>query len=746
MAEGLLALLPLAALLGRHLPGGLLGQGALAVGEILDALGALQFRCLLAGELLEGVHGALRVLQAADELPRGGEQFRPLGGGGLDGGLLRGKDALLEEGAGLGGDGVERPVGEQGGELAGDLLGAGEVVGRLDDAVVGGLLAAGLRLAAGGAGLVERAAQRAAHVPQRPVEGVLVRGEALGAETAVLAGEADDDLLGERRVRAVGPVVGGQVVEGPDAELDAAAAGEGDLRQVDAGGAGPDQLHGRRRTGDLADVEPLAAAEVRLKRDGSEAEVVLDGVGDRDRAVVGQVEHEVRRIGEADGRGLVAHDFEHAVRDGVGVAVVVPEPDGPGAGHAVGERELPLDRPVVRGGAGDLAVGQLERAVERAVGRCDQDHARALQRGNLLRPRRERALRGAGVGGEAQDDFGVVEVGHGHDAHRMVLGDRVAALDAVGEGVFGRREREGVLVAGGAVAVVHRKAGHALGGLAAAGVVEHRHEGVAGVAAVDREVHGEGLAAQDDGGAGRDDEVAGVDVADFGGGGDGAQEQAEDALGPEDEQGAEDRQADQHERQLGADGARGELAARGDAVDLGHGRFRDDAHELLGAVGQRVGGGHQLDDRREALLQLGVVALDEGGETRRRELLRERAQERDARHRRHGAHARQPRHPPHQVRAGGDHRVHRHAAEDGENDRRGDGQHAADDDDAADARPRLPELAGDRPGQLAERDVGDAGAGQRGGRRALAEEAGDRVHGGRSGGRVCGGGAGRARG
>ena len=171
-----------------------------------------------------------------------------------------------------------------------------------------------------------------------------------------------------------------------------------------------------------------------------------------------------------------------------------------------------------------------------------------------------------------------------------------------------------------------------------------------------------------------------------------------------------DRGGGEHE--LGLDGADRELVAQGDAADVRHGGLGDDLHQQVGALGERVGRGHELDDGGEALLELRVVALDEAGEQGGRELARERAQERLVRDDRGGGDAAGPEPPAHPRVEDRDHRVDGHDAEDGDQGRGEDGEDAAHEDDAADAGPGGAERARDGLRERAERDVRDAGAGE----------------------------------
>ena len=530
------------------------------------------------------------------------------------------------------------------------------------------------------------------------------------AERAAVAVEPDgeDGRVGDVRAAAVG----GAVVGDGDAEADVQRAAERDAAERGDALAGPDALERGLLDGERAVVLPAAAADAVLQPGrGGEAEVLLDRVLQRDAAVGGELEGAVGgRVEREGGRG-VGHDREREGGGAVREAVVVPDADAPRPAHALGHLERPLEVALeARFGGAVRAVGQQERAVQRADRRRAERDARPGDGGDLARVGREGARRRAGVGGELQRRGGVREVGRLDGEHVVVARHGAAADDAVAERALDRADV--VAVAADAL-LVGRELHHALGALAPGAVgLPGADVGLAGEAAEDGELDGERRAAQDNGRAGQDAEVLGVDVVDLRGRGDGAQEEARDVAAPEREEHQQHAERAGGEEEARPHGARGELALHREPAGVGDRGLGDDLHQQVGALGERVGRGHELDDGGEALLELRVVALDEAGEQGGRELARERAQERLVRDDRGGGDAAGPEPPAHPRVEDRDHRVDGHDAEDGDQGRGEDGEDAAHEDDAADAGPGGAERARDGLRERAERDVRDAGAGE----------------------------------
>ena len=733
--QRLLLLLPgLLLLLGHLLLAELLGEHLLLVGQLGHLLGGLELLLELLALLLEvlgGVGGAVELLEELVDLL---DALLGLGGDRLVGLLVGGLERLLEQVLRVLGEGGHVAVLHLADHLVGLVLGLGDGLLGLGE-LLGGLLGAvGELLAAGLARELHRVAEvllEAVRLGLGLLAGLL---DALGAERLRGAVEADDDRGRERVVRAAER--GRQVVAGAEAELRAGPGrgrerGEADLVRTRADGR-----HGAGGRGlEQAQVAPGAGVDLGLEHRRGDAEVVLERVGDRDGAVRGQREGEVGGRDELDRGRLV---LEHGDRVGggrVGEAVVVEELDLEEAGVVGRDGELPRDWRAVRLLRGEeAAVREDEPAVDRAVARAvrlDADRgARAGDGGDVERALVERLGRGAGVGRVGERDGRLRERGRGQRDDAVGARHSAAADDVVRERLVDRRDRVAVVADARAVLLARGALGHALGRLAR-GAVDRAaaHVGLAGEAAHDRQVDRVGLALEHilvlpRGHA----QVVRPHVVDLRGGHDGAREEAPHVVRPHEEQHGEHEHRRGGEEEAGLHGPDRELAARRETAHVRFGGALHDVEQQLGALAHGLRHREQLDHGREALLQLGVVALEQRGEARGRELLGERLHERLARDERHGAHADRPEDPAHRVARERDHVVHGHADED--RDERGGehGEEAAQEEDAADARRGGAQLARDLARQRGERDVRDAVARERGAR-GLPSKAWE-VHGG----------------
>ena len=705
-----LLLLPGGTLLGRHrvLLRGLLGEGHLAVGHLGHLLGLLHLLVGLLELLVELGDAGLGLGEAADELVDGRDAL--LGGrrGGLVGGLEGGPELRLEQLLHLGREGVERAGEGVADELLGGLDALADLLLGLRDAVERGLVALGDGLGLRVARLLESGGDALADVVDGLRGGVLGRVEPLVAERAAVAVEPDGEDGRVRDVRAAER--GGVVVGDGDAEADVERVADRNAAERGVALAGPDAFERGGLDGERARVLPAPAADAVLQlRRGGEAEVLLDRVLQRDATVGGKLERAVRGRVERERRRGVLHDLERERGGAVREAVVVPHANAPRSAAALLHLERPLEVALeVRLGGAAGAVGQQQRAVERAQRRRAERDARPGDGGDLARVRRERAGRRRGVGGELERRRRVREVRRLDRQHVVVARHGAAADDAVAERA---RDRADVVAVAADALLVGRELHHALGALAPGAVgLPGPDVGLAGEPAEDRELDRERRAAQDHGRAGQDAEVLCVDVVDLRRRRDGAQEEARDVAPPEREEHEQHPERAGGEEEARADGPRRELALHRELARVLHRSLGDDLHQQVGALGERVGRGHELDDRREALLELRVVALDEAGEERGRELARERPDERLPRDDRDGGDAAEPEPPAHPGVEDRDHRVDGHDAEDGDEDGREDGEDAADHDDAADAGAGRAERARDGLRERAERDVRDARA------------------------------------
>ena len=136
-----------------------------------------------------------------------------------------------------------------------------------------------------------------------------------------------------------------------------------------------------------------------------------------------------------------------------------------------------------------------------------------------------------------------------------------------------------------------------------------------------------------------------------------------------------------------------ELLPRGYRLDVVHSVLRDLLHEARGR--SEVARLRELHDRRKALLELRMVALDEGGYLGRRELAPERLYEGKPTDRRRCADAACPQEPADPRNVDGHHRIDRHNGENRGDEHRERGTCAAYEKDATDPGHALVELGGD---------------------------------------------------
>ena len=445
---------------------------------------------------------------------------------------------------------------------------------------------------------------------------------------------------------------------------------------------------------------PRAGVDLGLEHRRGDAEVVLELVGDRNGAVGGEREDEVGRGRERDRRDFVLENGDRVRRRRVREAVVVEEPDFVGAGVLRGDGELPRDGRAVRLLRGeDVVVREGELRVDGALGRAVRDDAerdaRAFDGGDVQLALLERLRRGAGVGREVQRDGRLLERGDRQRDDVVGARDGAAADDVVGKRLVDGGDRVGVVADAGAVLFRRGALGHAFGRFAR-GAVERTaaHVGLAGETADDREVDRVGFAFQHEFvAAGRDVQAVGPDVVDLGGGDDGAGEEAPHVVRPDEEQHGEHEHRGGGQEEAGLHGADRELAARREPAHVALGGALHDVEQQFRAFAHGVRHREQLDDGGEAFLQLRVVALEQRGQTRRRELLRKRFHERLPRDDRDGADADGPEDPAHGVAGERDHVVHRHAHEDRDERGREHGEEAAQEEDAPDARGSGAQLA-----------------------------------------------------
>ena len=435
---------------------------------------------------------------------------------------------------------------------------------------------------------------------------------------------------------------------------------------------------------------PGADAHAHLEHRARQAEVLDDLPAERQLAGARKRHGQDLGRGQADSRRLVADRPDRVPLGHVLESVLVTDADAPGAGHAGGQFERPNEIAVgVLGRFEPEVPRKLQRAGEARLVRPDAD--RDSRRGQAD----DRAVlhvgvrRTPGVGGMGDDDLLVGEVGRIDNLHAEDVAQRTAALDAVGEVALDAR----VDVAVGVGAVTARDERHALADLAAAGVgVDVGLRAAAGRVA-QRDL--EGRAADDRPVAVRHDvHRSGIDVADRRRRIERLDEQAHGVAAEDEEEEPEDQDDGQRRQQAGFHGALRELAFGRDLAGVQHGRSGDFGQQARG--GLEVAGRGQFDDGRQTLLELRMVALDEGCDLGRSELAPHRTHEREPERDADGHQGNAPERP-----AGGrrklvaEHGENGHVQQDGgEGGEQHDAQSARE-EDAPHAAEALVELDGD---------------------------------------------------
>ena len=497
----------------------------------------------------------------------------------------------------------------------------------------------------------------------------------------------------------------GIVVGGGEAEAHRAALVEVELRELDRAGAGPDAalglggLEGHR----LLVLSVLAGD---LDADAGEAEVVRNPVLERNRAERRKLHRERLRSEELYLGSGVLDDLDGGEFDLVGEAVVVRELDSPLSPHVLEvepEREASvvlgrrLDRPV----AGEEELFPEVRPVG-FRGNLDLRPRDGGDRGGLLLPDDFRlALRVCGIP-ELHLEIGVRWRSEGLDLELAREG--APAVDAVGEGLLDERIAERVV--GRTAPALRGGLGHALRGLAPRLHAARPHVRTGRIAGLHGELHGERGALQDHGVAGRDLEGVRIDVVHLCGRDDGADYESRHRAREREDEERDDRYGYERREEARLDGAGGEVLPDRDLPDVCDGVLREDLHEAGGRP-ELLSHAEEFDDRREALLELGMVRLDEsrdaGGGQRNRKRLDDGPPGGDDGCR----DDREPESPMDERGEDDDHRVDGH---DDEYRHREDGDcraESADEDDAPDAAGGRLELRGYLLRQLRVRGGGD---------------------------------------